>query len=407
MEQVPTPDTFLLLPSEVPDVTFYSNETEDIIFVLGKEYAARRYCSDGYNKPKVEVFRIKGHTDSVVYLCYSLKKALANQVSIFHTDNNVKSTSLEPGQGNYRISDEQFQKTVGELLALPTPKDRTAPPSLEELTIACTASQTDAGQVPYELKTHTLNTSYGSRLLVGTCSQKGYSDTLVQVFNLESGQSFLSGGQDCTKLSSDGRYMACNQDSRHSSIIDVQKSLTEPKYRVKGGKLFTSQPRAHSILGFYLDVDGCAARTPGPAAEVYADCLGMQDGSDMCGFTHWVDDVTLEGRWGLGGSGPNAGVGVRYNIRTKVYTFPNYAVRVPPAIATAMQAQAEREYDYSPLDESFFTKAEAQALGKTLVQEGKTKSFRVVGGKPTKWKYGKEQVKGEKAYMKECCGDEN
>ena len=397
----------ILTPAELPDESFNADEGEAVLVVLGKEYSARRYCGDGYNEPKIEVFAVKGAKDSVVYLCHSIEKRRTNQVSLFHASQDVKSTSLEPGGGAQRLSDVELEAAVAALRAEPQANDRTTPPSAADLKLACDALQAaDPDHDSFELTTHTRKRPDGSSLLAATCSQKGRENVLVQVFDMESGQSFLAGGPSCTGVSSDGRYMACNSDSRYSDLIDVEKSLAHPKYRVRGSRLFSSYPSFHVDSGFYLDVTGCAAHARGPAAAAYAACLGMTDGSDMCEFTHWVNANTLEGRWALGGDGPSAGAGVRYNVDTKVYTFPNYSVRVPASSAAAVVAQAKEDGTYSPLAATFFTKAEAQELRKTLMSQGKIKTFNVVGRRPTKWVYGEEQEKGSNAYYEECCGVE-
>jgi hypothetical protein len=376
----------VLTPVEFPeDSFFYSEANEPVVSVLGKEYSAFKYCSDGFNQPTIEVFAVEGHDDRLVYLCYSPKKRKANQVTIFHASEDPKSTSLEPG-ATHRIRDEEFHKLVGQLLALPTPADRSTLPSTTELEVACTALRSSP---PYKLETQAVQSSYDQKLLVATCT--GSYDASVQVFDAESGRSFVASGIDCTSISSDGRYLACNESKNSSLVVDVQASLADPAYRVRGGKLFDTPSRLFvTKWGFALDVVGCTAHAKGPRAAASANCLDMQDGSDMSGFTRWLDTAILEGRWALGGSGPSAGAAVRFNTRTSVFTFPNYAVRVPKTAAQAIQAQAEKDATYSPLDERFYSKSEARVFGKALVNQGKTKSFRVVGREPTEFSLGSD-----------------
>jgi hypothetical protein len=285
--------------------------------------------------------------------------------------------SLEPG-ARHRIGDEDLHNVVSKLLALPTPADRSSLPSTVELKVACTALKSSP---PYKLETQSVQSSYDLELLVATCT--GSYDAWVQVFDAESGRSFVTSGIDCTNISSDGRYFACNESKNSSLVIDVQASLADPTYRVRGGKLFDSPSRLFvTKWGFALDVVGCTAHAKGPRAAAYANCLDMQDGSDMSGFTRWLGSAILEGRWALGGSGPSAGAALRYNTGTGVFTFPNYAVQVSKKAASAIQTQAEKDATFSPLDERFYSKSEARVFGKTLVSQGKTKSFRVVGREP-------------------------
>lgn len=383
---VQSASALVLTPSEFPeDSFFYSEADEPVVSVLGKEYSAFKYCGGGFNRPTIEVFVVEGHDDSVVYLCYSPKDRKANQVTIFHASEDPKSMSLAPG-ATHRIGDEQFHNAVTELLARPTPADRSSLPSTAELNVACTALKSSP---PYKLETQAVQSSYDLELLVATCT--GSYDASVQVFDAESGRSFVASGTDCTSISSDGRYFACNESKNSSVVIDVQASLTDPTYRVRGGKLFDSPSRLFvTKWWFALDVVGCTAHAKGPRAAAYANCQDMQDGSDMSGFTRWLDTATLEGRWALGGSGPSAGAAVRYNTRTSVFTFPNYAVKVPKMAASAIQAQAEKDATYSPLDERYYSKSEARVFGKTLVNQGKTKSFRVVGREPIEFSLGSD-----------------